>query len=84
MAMLEARAQKIAEEETGIAKSVMGGTGIRFVRGAGNVVESNVTENPEEIDIGDDDDDELDAQDDVETRAVPAGVLGSLAKEYDR
>lgn len=58
MAMLEARAQKIAEEETGVAKLAVGGTGIKFVRGAVNVVESNVTENPEEIDIGDDDGDD--------------------------
>lgn len=54
MAMLEARAQKIAEEETGVAKLPVGGTSIKFVRGAANVVESNITENPEEIDIGDD------------------------------
>lgn len=56
MAMLEAQAQKIAEEETGVAKPAVGGTTIRFVRGASNVVESNVTENPEEIDIGEDED----------------------------
>ncbi|OZC08985.1 hypothetical protein X798_03915 [Onchocerca flexuosa] len=85
MAMLEARAQKIAEEETGGAKLAVGGTGIKFVRGAVNVIESNVTENPEEIDIGDDDGDDVQKNlDDVETKAIPAGVLGSLAKKSDQ
>lgn len=58
MAMLEARAQKIAEEETGVTKLAVGGGSIKFVRGAANVIESSVTENPEEIDIEDDDDDD--------------------------
>lgn len=86
MALLEARAQKIAEEEVGGAKAALGGSNIRFVRGESKTAEANVTENPDEIDIGEDNEEEeenggADEDAEVETRAVPSGVLGSLAKD---
>ncbi|VDM38472.1 unnamed protein product [Toxocara canis] len=60
MAVLEARAQKMAEEEggTGAVKTAVSGANIRFVRGESNTAQMNVTENPDEINIDDNEDDE--------------------------
>lgn len=56
MVLLEARAQKIAEEEGGF-KPVVGNSQIRFVRGEGQTTKDDTAENPDEINIEDDEDD---------------------------
>ncbi|KHN80930.1 Pre-mRNA-splicing factor syf-1 [Toxocara canis] len=87
MAVLEARAQKMAEEEggTGAVKTAVSGANIRFVRGESNTAQMNVTENPDEINIDDNEDDEDEQMEqDIETREVPSGVLGSLTTEDNR
>uniref|UniRef100_A0A914ZK27 Pre-mRNA-splicing factor SYF1 n=1 Tax=Parascaris univalens TaxID=6257 RepID=A0A914ZK27_PARUN len=89
MAVLEARAQKIAEEEgSGAMKNVIAGANIRFVRGESKTAQVSVTENPDEINIDEDEDDdgeeEQQIEEDIETREVPSGVLGSLAKDKDQ
>uniref|UniRef100_A0A0M3IGS3 TPR_REGION domain-containing protein n=1 Tax=Ascaris lumbricoides TaxID=6252 RepID=A0A0M3IGS3_ASCLU len=86
MAVLEARAQKIAEEEgSGAMKNVIAGANIRFVRGESKTAQVSVTENPDEINIDEDEEDdgeeEQQMEEDIETREVPSGVLGSLAKD---
>uniref|UniRef100_A0A0N5ARS9 Pre-mRNA-splicing factor SYF1 n=1 Tax=Syphacia muris TaxID=451379 RepID=A0A0N5ARS9_9BILA len=87
MVILEAQAQKIAEEVSGV-KAVVPGSNIRFVRGESKVAENNIAENPEEIDIDDDDEREgeeennkANSDDEIETRSVPPGVLESLTKD---
>ncbi|MFH4975442.1 hypothetical protein AB6A40_002151 [Gnathostoma spinigerum] len=86
MAVLEAQAQKIASEEISGTKASTSSGAIRFVRGESKTNEENVTENPDEIDIGDgngnsDEGEPMDDDQEIETREVPAGVLGSLAKD---
>lgn len=59
MAVLEARAQKIAEEEgSGAMKNVIAGANIRFVRGESKTAQVSVTENPDEINIDEDEEDD--------------------------
>lgn len=52
--------------------------GVTFVKGASQTQTANTTENPEEIDIGDDDEDA-----EVETKTVPVAVYGELASNED-
>lgn len=55
MAQLEAKAHRIAQEEATASKklaAVPADGRISFVRGESKTVNANVTENPEEIDIG--------------------------------
>lgn len=62
MAQLEAKAQRIAQEEAMASKKLAvpaGGDGrISFVRGESKTTKESVTENPEEIAVDDDDEDE--------------------------
>ena len=62
MAQLEARAHQMAQEEASSAKKIgiPSDNRISFVRGESKTTSTKVTENPEEIDIGDIDEDEED------------------------
>ncbi|GMT04351.1 hypothetical protein PENTCL1PPCAC_26525, partial [Pristionchus entomophagus] len=85
MALLEARAQAVVEEK----KASATGGNISFVRGASKTTKESRTENPDEIDIGDDNEEEGDdtgeemGGGEVSTRAVPAAVLGGLAPKEE-
>uniref|UniRef100_A0A914D5Y1 BUB1 N-terminal domain-containing protein n=1 Tax=Acrobeloides nanus TaxID=290746 RepID=A0A914D5Y1_9BILA len=86
MALLEARAQKIAQAEAAAGKpprlAQTEGRAITFVRGESKTTQEAVTENPEEIDIGEDEDEEMEeAGDAPETLPVPDAVFASLGKE---
>ncbi|CAI4225477.1 unnamed protein product [Auanema sp. JU1783] len=75
MAMLEAQAIQVAEQQKG--------GNIAFVRGASKTTQQDTTENPDEIDIDDDDDDGDEEEDDkdIDTQTVPAAVFGGLAPQ---
>jgi pre-mRNA-splicing factor SYF1 len=100
MALLEARAQKIAQAEAAAGKpprlAQTEGRAITFVRGESKTTQEAVTENPEEIDIGEDEDEEMEEAggsglyitfniklilDAPETLPVPDAVFASLGKE---
>lgn len=98
MALLEARAQQIAQAEAIAGKlprlAQTEGRSITFVRGESKTTQDAVTENPEEIDIGEDEDEEMEEaggitifmcvykfSDAPETLPVPDAVFASLGKE---
>ncbi|CAI5439304.1 unnamed protein product [Caenorhabditis angaria] len=82
--------QQNSGENSTITQVSMNKGNISFVRGAGKTVQQDTTENPDEIDLGDDDDDdreegENDENEDMEidTKTIPAQIFGSLKKAQE-
>ncbi|KAK0404643.1 hypothetical protein QR680_017553 [Steinernema hermaphroditum] len=77
MAQLEAKAQMIKQQES----TITGAPKISFVKGETQKKTAEATtENPEEIDIGDEDDDE---EEEIETRNLPESIYRGLVRSKE-
>ena len=86
LAQLEAKAQQMAAEEAASKKGFGSSDGqIRFVRGESKTTQDNVAENPDEISIGDDsdEDEEMEEDDDeaLPTQSIPDSVFSSIGSK---
>ncbi|KAE9548019.1 hypothetical protein FO519_008768 [Halicephalobus sp. NKZ332] len=84
LAQLEAKAQQIAAEEAASKKGFGSSDGqIRFVRGESKTVQHNVAENPDEINIGDDsdEDEEMEDEEALPTQSIPDSVFSSIGSK---
>uniref|UniRef100_A0AC35TLN3 Suf domain-containing protein n=1 Tax=Rhabditophanes sp. KR3021 TaxID=114890 RepID=A0AC35TLN3_9BILA len=83
MAQIEAQARAlVADEVLNQPKTLMSSNDkIMFVRGESNQVQAKTTENPDEIDIEDDEDSNEEEDMEIVEKPVPQAVFGSLSKQ---
>uniref|UniRef100_A0A8R1EJI1 Uncharacterized protein n=1 Tax=Caenorhabditis japonica TaxID=281687 RepID=A0A8R1EJI1_CAEJA len=86
MDTLDTQTSSTAQDGGSILQASLNKGNVAFVRGASKTVAKETTENPDEIDLGDDDDEEEEEEEndgeemevDISTKTVPAQIFGSL------